>query len=571
MLNFVILLIFYFICATSIVGYGSLFLNLFNKKVSIYDFGYLGIFGLIFSLFISYLSNLFIPHNQIFNSIFIIIGLVSFFHFILKTNFKKNFKDNLKIFYIVFLVIFIALLVFKNHDDFSYYHFVSTYILTQFDMLIGLGQLNHGLRTPSSIFYINSLFYLPIIEYYSFNFTAIFVLGFCNLILLNKINFFSLLQIKKSKKKIIKKDSSVYFSLLTFIFINVFFYRIGEHGTDRSAQILILILFNEILLLFNRKPNKFDLNFKILPLIIFIISLKSFYIFYLAVFIPVYLYYLKYFKFSDLIMHNILTKYSIIFVLIFLFVLSSYFFSSGCLIYPVKITCFENMSWSIPLMQVENMHIWYQQWSKAGAGPNFRISDPKEYIEHFNWVNNWFDIYFFNKVSDYLLGLIFVTTLVYFIFTKISKQRLKIKISKFHLFFYSLIFILFCEWFYNHPSLRYGGYIIIASLFFIPLSLVLASFKIELQKFKIAFLSLLLISTLIFIGRNVGRLDKERKIYNYNPFQNAFYDVNKKHLVEYQVIFKMIKNYNSCKLNLECNEKNFKQIEKKFGKFVFKN
>ena len=34
---------------------------------------------------------------------------------------------------------------------------------------------------------------------------------------------------------------------LSILFINIFFYRIAEHGTDRSAQILIFLLFAEIL------------------------------------------------------------------------------------------------------------------------------------------------------------------------------------------------------------------------------------------------------------------------------------------------------------------------------------
>ena len=34
------------------------------------------------------------------------------------------------------------------------------------------------------------------------------------------------------------KSNSQILALLSFIFINIFFYRISEHGTDRSAQIL---------------------------------------------------------------------------------------------------------------------------------------------------------------------------------------------------------------------------------------------------------------------------------------------------------------------------------------------
>ena len=34
-----------------------------------------------------------------------------------------------------------------------------------------------------------------------------------------------------------------FFSILSFIFVNVAFYRIAEHGTDRSAQILLILIF----------------------------------------------------------------------------------------------------------------------------------------------------------------------------------------------------------------------------------------------------------------------------------------------------------------------------------------
>ena len=34
-------------------------------------------------------------------------------------------------------------------------------------------ELNNGFRSPSSLFFIGSMFYLPKIEYYLFNFSAI--------------------------------------------------------------------------------------------------------------------------------------------------------------------------------------------------------------------------------------------------------------------------------------------------------------------------------------------------------------------------------------------------------------
>ena len=78
-----------------------------------------------------------------------------------------------------------------------------------------------------------------------------------------------------------------------------------------------------------------------------------------------------------------------------------YFLNTGCLIYPVSFTCFENFSWAVNKLEVIELNNWYEQWSKAGAGPDYRVENPLEYISYFNWVGNWIDKYFFNKVSDF--------------------------------------------------------------------------------------------------------------------------------------------------------------------------
>ena len=46
--------------------------------------------------------------------------------------------------------------------------------------------------------------------------------------------------------------------------------------------------------------------------------------------------------------------------------------------------------------------IMLEQWSKAGAGPNFRVENPKEFIQNFNWFARWLEYYFTGKVVDQL-------------------------------------------------------------------------------------------------------------------------------------------------------------------------
>ena len=187
---------------------------------------------------------------------------------------------------LLFLILSISLFIKKNHDDFPYYHFAYTFNLTQNSLDFGIGKINHGFRTPSSIFYLNSLFYLPLAEYYLFNFSAIFILGFSNIILLKKIsNFF-----EDFKLKITKIDFLNYLSLLCFIFINIFFYRLSEHGTDRSAQILVFILMIYLLETFkNKEYNKIDLFF-ISILFTLIISLKAFLFFIFVIYYSTFLF-----------------------------------------------------------------------------------------------------------------------------------------------------------------------------------------------------------------------------------------------------------------------------------------
>ena len=72
------------------------------------------------------------------------------------------------------------------------------------------------------------------------------------------------------------------------------------------------------------------------------------------------------------------------FILLFSILLFTNFLNSGCLVYPVHFTCFNNFEWSIGSSETLRMNNWYEQWSKAGAGPNFRVEQSELYIQNFN-------------------------------------------------------------------------------------------------------------------------------------------------------------------------------------------
>ena len=83
------------------------------------------------------------------------------------------------------------------------------------------------------------------------------------------------------------------------------------------------------------------------------------------------------------------------------------------------------------------MNLWYEQWSKAGAGPNFRIENPEIYILKFNWVPNWFEMYFFTKVSDNIFVIILVSLITYLILSFKNKRQNNYKYK--YLLFYILL------------------------------------------------------------------------------------------------------------------------------------
>ena len=542
--NFILFFLSYFLILTSVLGYGLFLLRIVEKKKEITNFGYVGLIGIFFLIFYSYVSNIFIAHSELHNIIFLIIGLI-FFLLTLKKKYLL-LKKELIFTFTIFIFLFISSLIFKNHDDFPYYHFPYTYYLTQQSLFIGIGQFNHGFRTPSSIFYLNSLLYLPIVKYYLFNFSSIYILGFANIILLKKTHsFFISLNIKDKFKQNINYIN--FLSLFLFVFINIFFYRIGEHGTDRSAQILIFLLIVIILEFFYyQKIKKLDLLF-IYILLGLIISLKSFYILYLIILLPLFIFVFE--KYKNLILtfeYFIKNKFFVLFTILLIFIIGTYFINTGCLIYPISFTCFENFSWALPINEVQRMNNWYELWSKAGANPNFRVVGPDEYILKFNWVGNWIDSYFFNKVSDFILGVIFVIIVFLILFVKKSDYKKK-QISKYALFTYFILILLAFEWFYNHPALRYGGYCLISLILFIPTSFYLSSFTRDIKKFTNSVTILILLTSIIFLGRNINRINKEAELYKYMPINKTFFKVDNHYFRIQNQMEKTLNNENKVK------------------------
>ncbi len=258
-------------------------------------------------------------------------------------------------------------------------------------------------------------------------------------------------------------------------------------------------------------------------------------------------------------------------------IISVYFLNTGCLLYPVSFTCFDNFAWSIGTEETIKMSDHYKLWSKAGKAPNFVVDNPNLYLKDFNWIPNWIDMYFFNKVSDFLIGLVILCFTFFAIFRQKSnsskRARRNIRNSSYLYIIFIFLFILLLEWFFNHPSLRYGGYILISLAIFIPFSIYLERQGNLYDKIKPKLKFIILLTIIIFISRNGLRINDEIKKYDYKPIKETFYFIDQNHFRVTKLFEEIIKNYNNCQEEKKvCNYDLSKKIIQVFtNRYIFLN
>jgi len=493
----------------STIGYGFLFSLIVDRELLKYNLGYIGIFGFFFISLLSIATSFVVPHNFIHNSILHAIGLTAFIFL-----FKKSIKfSEIKYFWILLLIFWIGLYVYKNHDDFPYYHLTYALNLSENSFAVGMGKFSHGFRTFSSLFYFHSTLYLPHIKFYLFHSGPFFIILFFNFIIISKLI---------NHIKINNFNFLFFYSLLSLLFINIAFYRIAEHGTDRSPQILLILIFLIFFetLYVEKKGEIIRSKLSLLLIMVFFASsMKAIYYLYLSL-VPIIFLKKKLYK-------NILNKKNF---LILFFISISFFlnltvsyFNTGCLLYPAQKTCIVEQEWSLSEKEVNRMSLHYEWWSKAGGGPNYHSEiDPKIYVKNFNWVSNWIDRHFFNKVSDTLIGILFISIVVTLIFKTYSKYKKKSQIKTDYLLYLPPIIFLI-EWFINHPSMRYGGYVLFAIPIFLYTALKIEKYILSKIIIKNITYTLIILSLLLFNVRNIDRLIKEDKVYNYNLVKSPYF------------------------------------------------
>ena len=105
--------------------------------------------------------------------------------------------------------------------------------------------------------------------------------------------------------------------------------------------------------------------------------------------------------------------------------------------------------------------------------------------------------------------------------------------------------ILSFEWFYNHPSLRYGGFSLLALIVFIPFAIYISKF-VSIKFFKQKIIFLIVLSLVIFVGRNINRINNEIKKYDYNLFSYPYYYLDNVHFRVDKLVDNILLNHQSC-------------------------
>lgn len=514
MIDLFIFLFFFYVLLISVIGYGLLFFKFvrINSVTSInhQEFIYIGFYGIFLLTTISFITSLFVSHNYLHNFFLHFIGILYFFLF--KNDNKNEYLRNILI---ISLFVLTALLISKTHDDFPYYHLPFTKYLTEQKIIFGIGNLQHGFKLLSSLFFLNSTFYLPYIQYYSFHFSLLFFLIFFNYFLFKEIMSFRTHDIPK------------FLYLFAFVFFNLSFNRLAEYGTDKAGQLLIVLIIIKVfnLVCFNNEKEKFTNLIFLIPLFALCITLKTYFIPYILIGFSLFLLNIKYNEILQQIFYTKVFFFSLFVLIIYFF---HHFISTGCLISPLSISCFgDKLDWAMGRDYFETLSLWLEQWAKAGAGPNYRHEDPANYIKNFNWISRWIEYYFMEKFLDQLLILITSFLLILFLF-KNFKIKKKIVLRKKILIFYSLILIIFFIWFTKHPTLRYGGYSIVFLTLSIPISFFLK--KIINNKFFIKrFQFLIILVVVIFNIKNIDRIKNEYQRSDYYKFDNfPFFFINEK-------------------------------------------
>ena len=474
----------------SVVGFGKIITN----KNSNYFEAYLD--GTIILLIISYFIYITSGTNSIINTVILFVGLILYFKI-----YKKLKSIKYRYIFYLLLSIFSVLIISKTHEDFDGYHYFSIFEIYNHNLRIGVSNLNDRFFFSSLLALNQSIIVLPY-----FSFKLVHLPSF--FIYFSTLGYFIIILFSNNKK-----SKEIFFSLLCILILLVKFNRLSEYGYDYISQFILLIVFHKIYFLNSENSEVIkSILYFVLTVLIKPVSL---------LFLPlmIFIIYKKGFFFYKSISRS---RYFLILSLITI-LLSSSFFKTGCIFYPLNNTCFskENISWSKKNRikeYSENISLWAKGYWVQDNSKYKKIIDKKLYNQNYNWIKFWIEKHFFYKVFEFLLIICGSIILIY-VYSKKEKISIDNKSDELIISLLSLFSIIF--WLNTVPQFRFGFSSIIIFVFMI------FNFFIRLDIYfnKKKFFHILILGLVVLNVKNINRIKSEFERNDFYKFKSfPFYN-----------------------------------------------
>jgi len=452
---------------------GSIFIP--DKKNDFHSQFYIYFIGAILISAISLILNFFTPLTPLINSILYCSIIVTF---IIKKKFTINTKSIIFLLISSFVTFLLIIYSTINRPDAGLYHLPYTSIINENKIIFGLSNFHFRFGHVSILQYLSAI-----------NNNYLFSENGISVPLASIVSFFYLYFFYDIWKVIIKKEPSNFsnfFSLFIVIYIAFKIARYSEFGNDAVAHLSFFYLISCLL-----KSNLKEINLnKILLISVFTFLNKP--TLGLAFIAPLIIFFLQS---SFKIKKTYYALFSFPALLLYLWLIKN-IIVSGCIIYPVKITCIENLPWT-NIQQVTNANIESNAWSKGWPDRIDKNMSMEQFSNNFNWISAWRKKHL-NHILNILIPYI---TILFFIalYIKIKFKSIAVKKNKDLNFSFFLSLITsgagFFSFLFLFPLYRYGYSFIITliSLMFIVVIKSNLKFKENIPIFKFIFLSCLII------------------------------------------------------------------------------
>ncbi len=487
----------HFLLFLFLIFYNGKFITDFLKNNEYrFNFFEIAFFGIIFTSLVAQSLNFFFPLND--NVIYInLIFILIFIYFDKKTALSIKIKKIDMTYVMFFILIILNIYGSQFSDDLNHYHYKYINNTDNTNYIIGLSHLHWAFGT-SSIWLISH-------SYFNFDYSRL-----QDIHVLNGLFFFLILGALyfDFKNAIIKKKISVFAPILLFLitFILIKYTRLKEFGLDRPAFLALYFFISFYIknFLINTQPKMISENILFLTYIsifIFYIKINFFFI----GLIPLY-YIVKYNKFNLLLSLSFLPIYFFIFSYLLKNILIS-----GCLIYPLPISCFDFVSWSAKEI-AEKWYFLNEVLNKSWDQYNGNLEDI-DYVKNFNWIETWFNR---SKIEliEFTVTTLFSLSLVLFSFKKSSLNKNPVynfRSKEILNIFVFLTIITFYVFIFKLPVIRMSHYLFI---FFSIITIIFLFQKFHLNS-KTNFITIILFLCIVFnISKNLLRINKNGFINN---------------------------------------------------------